>query len=153
MSDLERNFKRGLLGYKRKDVNMYLDTVSQTMSELNKQIADLKAQLQRVNEEKAFLVQRDTVTQKTNEEIARLALKEASALIDKAKKNANMILKESMEYVKGLDHEVNGFKDEAKDFRNQIVKISEELLETIDNSEIFSLIKEEENTKKETDRF
>lgn len=132
---------------------MYLDTVSQTMSELNKQIADLKAQLQRVNEEKAFLVQRDTVTQKTNEEIARLALKEASALIDKAKKNANMILKESMEYVKGLDHEVNGFKDEAKDFRNQIVKISEELLETIDNSEIFSLIKEEENTKKETDRF
>jgi len=141
------------LGYKRKDVNMYLDTVSQTMSELNKQIADLKAQLQRVNEEKAFLVQRDTVTQKTNEEIARLALKEASALIDKAKKNANMILKESMEYVKGLDHEVNGFKDEAKDFRNQIVKISEELLETIDNSEIFSLIKEEENTKKETDRF
>ncbi|EMD16906.1 hypothetical protein HMPREF9943_00948 [Eggerthia catenaformis OT 569 = DSM 20559] len=150
---MERNFKRGLLGYKRKDVNMYLDTVSQTMSELNKQIADLKAQLQRVNEEKAFLVQRDTVTQKTNEEIARLALKEASALIDKAKKNANMILKESMEYVKGLDHEVNGFKDEAKDFRNQIVKISEELLETIDNSEIFSLIKEEENTKKETDRF
>ena len=150
---MERNFKRGLLGYKRKDVNMYLDTVSQTMSELNKQIADLKAQLQRVNEEKAFLVQRDTVTQKTNEEIARLALKEVSALIDKAKKNANMILKESMEYVKGLDHEVNGFKDEAKDFRNQIVKISEELLETIDNSEIFSLIKEEENTKKETDRF
>ncbi|WP_314795244.1 DivIVA domain-containing protein [Eggerthia catenaformis] len=150
---MERNFKRGLLGYKKKDVNMYLDTVSQTMSELNKQIADLKAQLQRVNEEKAFLVQRDTVTQKTNEEIARLALKEASALIDKAKKNANMILKESMEYVKGLDHEVNGFKDEAKDFRNQIVKISEELLETIDNSEIFSLIKEEENTKKETDRF
>ena len=150
---MERNFKRGLLGYKRKDVNMYLDTVSQTMSELNKQIADLKAQLQRVNEEKAFLVQRDTVTQKTNEEIARLALKEARALIDKAKKNANMILKESMEYVKGLDHEVNGFKDEAKDFRNQIVKISEELLETIDNSEIFSLIKEEENTKKETDRF
>ena len=150
---MERNFKRGLLGYKRKDVNMYLDTVSQTMSELNKQIADLKAQLQRVNEEKAFLVQRDTVTQKTNEEIARLALKEASALIDKAKKNANMILKESMEYVKGLDYEVNGFKDEAKDFRNQIVKISEELLETIDNSEIFSLIKEEENTKKETDRF
>ena len=150
---MERNFKRGLLGYKRKDVNMYLDTVSQTMSELNKQIADLKAQLQRVNEEKAFLVQRDTVTQKTNEEIARLALKEASALIDKAKKNPNMILKESKEYVKGLDHEVNGFKDEAKDFRNQIVKISEELLETIDNSEIFSLIKEEENTKKETDRF
>ena len=150
---MERNFKRGLLGYKRKDVNMYLDTVSQTMSELNKQIADLKAQLQRVNEEKAFLVQRDTVTQKTNEEIARLALKEASALIDKAKKNANMILKESMEYVNGLDHEVNGFKDDAKDFRNQIVKISEELLETIDNSEIFSLIKEEENTKKETDRF
>ena len=59
-----------------------------------------------------------------------------------------MILKESMNYVKGLSDEVDGFKDEAKDFRAEIVKISTELLETIDKSEIFSLINEEEKKAK-----
>ena len=58
-----------------------------------------------------------------------------------------MILKESMNYVKGLSDEVDGFKDEAKDFRAEIVKISTELLETIDKSEIFSLINEEEKSE------
>ena len=59
-----------------------------------------------------------------------------------------MILKESMNYVKGLSDEVEGFKDEAKDFRAEIVKISTELLETIDKSEIFSLINEEEKKRR-----
>ncbi len=68
--------------------------------------------------------------------------------LQKAKHNANMILKESMNYVKGLSDEVEGFKDEAKDFRAEIVKISTELLETIDKSEIFSLINEEEKKKR-----
>ena len=61
-----------------------------------------------------------------------------------------MILKESMEYVRGLDKEVNGFKDDAIDFRAEVVNLSKELIDTIDKSEIFSLIKEEENTKTET---
>ena len=90
------------------------------------------------------------VHEKTNEEIARLALKEASALIEKAKRNANMILKESMEYVRGLSKDIDTFKQEAMDFRINVVKMSEEMLETIDKSEIFGLIREEENTKTET---
>lgn len=94
------------------------------------------------------MANRQSVERKTNEEISRLALKEASELITKAKHNANMILKESMNYVKGLSDEVEGFKDEAKDFRAEIVKISTELLETIDKSEIFSLINEEEKKRR-----
>ena len=78
-----------------------------------------------------------------NEEIARLALKEASELIEKAKRNANMILKESMEYVRGLSKDMDTFKQEAIDFRKNVVKMSEDMLETIDKSEIFSLIREE----------
>lgn len=94
------------------------------------------------------MANRQSIERKTNEEISRLALKEASELITKAKHNANMILKESMNYVKGLSDEVEGFKDEAKDFRAEIVKISTELLETIDKSEIFSLINEEEKKRR-----
>ena len=45
---------------------------------------------------------------------------------------------------------MNGFKDDAIDFRAEVVNLSKELIDTIDKSEIFSLIKEEENTKTET---
>ena len=87
---------------------------------------------------------RVNITEKTNEEIARLALKEASALIDKAKRNANMILKESLDYVRSLSTEMNDFKDQAIKFRSSVQKMSQDILDTIDNSEVFSLINEED---------
>ena len=62
---------------------------------------------------------------------------------DRAKRNANMILKESMEYVRGLSKDMDNIKQEAIDFRANVVKMSEDMLETIDKSEIFSLIREE----------
>lgn len=68
-------------------------------------------------------------------------------MIEKAKRNANMILKESMEYVRGLSKDMDTFKQEAIDFRTNVVKMSKEMLETIDKSEIFSLIKEEQENK------
>ena len=76
-----------------------------------------------------------------------LALKEARKKKKKAKRNANMILKESMEYVRGLSKDMDTFKQEAIDFRKNVVKMSEDMLETIDKSEIFSLIREEKENK------
>ena len=67
----------------------------------------------------------DFFHEKTNEEIARLALKEASNLIEKAKRNANMILKESMEYVRSLHEDIDLFKKEAIDFRKNVVKMQD----------------------------
>lgn len=73
-----------------------------------------------------------------------MALKEASALIDKAKRNANMILKESLDYVRSLSSEMNDFKDQAIKFRSSVQKMSQDILDTIDNSEVFNLINEED---------
>ena len=81
---------------------------------------------------------------RSNEEIARLALKEASELIDKAKRNANMILKESLDYVRSLSSEMNDFKDQAIKFRSSVQKMSQDILDSIDNSEVFNLINEED---------
>ena len=131
-------FNKQLRGYNTEEVDDTIET-------LEKKIQETTLQIRRFEKEMA---NRQSVERKTNEEISRLALKEASELITKAKHNANMILKESMNYVKGLSDEVEGFKDEAKDFRAEIVKISTELLETIDKSEIFSLINEEEKKAK-----
>ena len=91
-----------------------------------------------------MLQHRVNITEKTNEEIARLALKEASALIDKAKRNANMILNESLDYVRSLSSEMNDFKDQAIKFRSSVQKMSQDILDTIDNSEVFNLINEDD---------
>ena len=107
-------------------------------------LINLNDELDHLKEQNSLLQHRVNITEKTNEEIARLALKEASALIDKAKRNANMILKESLDYVRSLSSEMNDFKDQAIKFRSSVQKMSQDILDTIDNSEVFNLINEDD---------
>lgn len=144
------NFDRQFRGYNRQEVDDRIKELNQDIQSLQENIQSLKDEIGTLENQNEFLTKQLDVQEKTNEEIARLALKEASALIEKAKRNANMILKESMEYVRGLSKDMDSFKQEAIDFRANVVKMSEEMLETIDKSEIFGLIREEENTKTET---
>ena len=126
------------------------DRIQELKQEIEKQkevIQSMEEEMTDLKEQNTLLTKKISVHEKTNEEIARLALKEASELIEKAKRNANMILKESMEYVRGLSKDMDTFKQEAIDFRANVVKMSKEMLETIDKSEIFSLIKEEQENK------
>lgn len=140
-------FKKQWRGYRVDDVDAKMKELNNLIESKNQEIASLEAQVVELNQSVDSLTKRISVTEKTNEEIARLALKEASELIEKAKRNANMILKESMEYVRSLSKDMDTFKKEAIDFRENVVKMSEDMLETIDKSEIFSLIEEEkENT-------
>ena len=144
-------FNTQFRGYNKQDVDNRLVSLDQQMKEQQEKITILEKEIIQTNEQNALLTKQITVNEKTNEEIARLALKEASDLIEKAKRNANMILKESMEYVRGLSKDMDTFKKEAIDFRKNVVKMSEDMIETIDKSEIFSLIREEkENTMTET---
>lgn len=120
-----------------------ISSPSNEYNDLAKEIEDLKRQKEELEKELAL-------SRKTSEEISRLALKEANHLLTKAKRNADMILRESMEYVNGLTTNIEDYKKEAIDFRSKVVKLSDEVLETIDSSDLFSLIREE-NTKTETD--
>ncbi len=138
-------FSKQMRGYNITEVDGEVNRLQQDVSTLEETLMAVKGDVERLNQENEFLKKQLTLQEKTNEEIARLALKEASDLIEKAKRNANMILKESMEYVRGLSKDMDTFKQEAIDFRENVVKMSEEMLETIDKSEIFSLIKEEES--------
>lgn len=136
-------FDRQFRGYNRLEVDDYINELKQQIQEQTETIQSLQSDIDQLNEQNTLLTKELNVHEKTNEEIARLALKEASELIEKAKRNANMILKESMEYVRGLSKDMDNFKQEAIDFRTNVVKMSEDMLETIDKSEIFSLIREE----------
>lgn len=142
MKDVEQ-FDRQFRGYNRLEVDDYINELKQQIQEQTETIQSLQGEIDQLNEQNTLLTKELNVHEKTNEEIARLALKEASELIEKAKRNANMILKESMEYVRGLSKDMDNFKQEAIDFRANVVKMSEDMLETIDKSEIFSLIREE----------
>ena len=140
MSEIKKQFR----GYDMQTVdNLIVDYESQ-ISKLKREIATLTDELEHAKEQNSLLQHRVNITEKTNEEIARLALKEASALIDKAKRNANMILKESLDYVRSLSSEMNDFKDQAIKFRSSVQKMSQDILDTIDNSEVFNLINEED---------
>ena len=136
-------FDRQFRGYNRLEVDDYINELKQQIQEQTETIQSLQSDIDQLNEQNTLLTKELNVHEKTNEEIARLALKEASELIEKAKRNANMILKESMEYVRGLSKDMDNFKQEAIDFRANVVKMIEDMLETIDKSEIFSLIREE----------
>ncbi|MBO6047881.1 MAG: DivIVA domain-containing protein [Erysipelotrichaceae bacterium] len=150
-------FNKKFRGYDPEEVSAYINDLEKQLIEanaraevINNKLVDLQTRnselenkYARTKQDYALLVNRSAINDKTNEEIARLALKEASELIEKAKRNANMILTESMEYVRGLNDEVDDLKDQAKDFRAEVVKISTDLIETIDKSNIFSLINEE----------
>ena len=137
-------FKKQFRGYSVQQVDSKIDDYQAELASLKQQVASLTDELDHVKEQNSLLQHRVNITEKTNEEIARLALKEASELIDKAKRNANMILKESLDYVRSLSSEMNGFKDQAIKFRSSVQKMSQDILDSIDNSEVFNLINEED---------
>lgn len=137
-------FKKQFMGYNVQQVDNEIDDYQAELADLKHQIVNLTDQLDRLQEQNSLLQHRVNITEKTNEEIARLALKEASELIDKAKRNANMILKESLDYVRSLSTEMTDFKDQAIKFRSSVQKMSQDILDSIDNSEVFNLINEED---------
>lgn len=137
-------FKKQFRGYSVQQVDSKIDDYQAELASLKQQVTSLTDELDHVKEQNSLLQHRVNITEKTNEEIARLALKEASELIDKAKRNANMILKESLDYVRSLSSEMNDFKDQAIKFRSSVQKMSQDILDSIDNSEVFNLINEED---------
>ena len=136
--------KKQFMGYDKQTVDNLMIDYENQINKLKNQISSLNDELDHLKEQNSLLQHRVNITEKTNEEIARLALKEASALIDKAKLNANMILKESLDYVRSLSSEMNDFKDQAIKFRSSVQKMSQDILDTIDNSEVFNLINEDD---------
>lgn len=139
-------------GYDKKEVDNRINELEDQVNDYYDKIKKLEEENTSLRDQNTLLSKQINVNEKTNEEIARLALKEASDLIEKAKRNANMILKESMEYVRGISKDMDTFKQDAIDFRKNVVKLSEDMLQTIDKSEIFSLIKEEQNADTETEK-
>ena len=88
MSEIKKQFR----GYDMQIVdNLIVDYESQ-IGKLKREVAALTDELEHTKEQNSLLQHRVNITEKTNEEIARLALKEASALIDKAKRDRKSVV-------------------------------------------------------------
>lgn len=138
----EIDFPIRFRGYDPEMVDDEMDRLNKEMLTMRSRQQKMEEEVKKLREENKILNHRIQIHEKANEEIARLALKEASELIEKAKRNANLILKESLDYVRTLSGEVEGFKEQAATFRASVQKMSQDLLDTIDNSEVYYLINE-----------
>ncbi len=136
-------FNKQFRGYDVKQVDFEMQMLQEKNKALQETISNLEKQLTHETEQNELLNHRVEIIEKTNEEIARLALKEASDLIDKAKRNADMILKESLEYVRNLSGEMEDFKEQAVKFRASVQQMSKDIIDSIDGSEVFQLIQED----------
>lgn len=146
MAQKDIDFPIKFRGYDPEAVEEYIEELEKINDNYEKQLSTLKEETKKLREENKILNHRISIHEKANEEIARLALKEASDLIEKAKRNANLILKESLDYVHTLSGEVEGFKSQAATFRASVMKMSQDLLDIIDNSEVYYLINEGEKS-------
>ena len=142
------HISKQIRGYNVAIVDDLLEDKDNEIAALNKKLQKLQEDYDHLQKQKDLLQHRVNIQEQTNEEIARLALKEASELIDKAKKNANMILSESLEYVRSLSDEMSDFKAQAVKFRASVEKMSKDILESIDNSEVYNLMAEDSKTDK-----
>jgi cell division septum initiation protein DivIVA len=142
--DIVEEFKTQFRGYKKTHVDETISSLKHEIQRLEKELAQLQEQCTQVSERNDVLERQVNIMKKTNEEIARLALKEASELIDKAKRNANMILKESLGYVRNLSGEMSEFKEQAVKFRSSVQQMSKDIIDTIDRSDVYNFLSEEE---------
>lgn len=134
------SFDKQFRGYNVAQVDAKIKEYEAEISKLKEELSSCKEDQETLKHQFALLEKKVEVNEKTNEEIARLALKEASNLIDKAKRNANMILKESLDYIHSLTGEMNDFKKQTIKFRSAVENMSKDILKTIDDSEVYSMI-------------
>ena len=123
-------------GYNVAIVDDLLEDKDNEIAALNKKLQKLQEDYDHLQKQKDLLQHRVNIQEQTSE------------LIDKAKKNANMILSESLEYVRSLSDEMSDFKAQAVKFRASVEKMSKDILESIDNSEVYNLMAEDSKTDK-----
>ena len=78
-------FNKQFRGYNTEEVDETIASLEKNIQDRSLQIRRLEEELEKIKKENIAMVNRQSIERKTNEEISRLALKEASELITKAK--------------------------------------------------------------------
>lgn len=106
-----------------------LDTYRKQVEQLNEQLVLLRDKHQRLLEDLA-------VKEKAADDISRIALREASQIIDAAQHNADAIVKEALITARSVLIEIARISDDVKDARIDMIEKLAELRQGLD---LFSL--------------
>lgn len=143
MEEFDKQFR----GYNIIEVNDRIAELKEQLSQQKETIQTLEKEIKNLKRRKDFTYETNNCTRKDKWRNCTFGFKRSKWIDWKSQKKPIWFLKESMEYVRGLSKDMDTFKQEAIDFRKNVVKMSEDMLETIDKSEIFSLIREEKENK------
>ena len=140
MTKEDQKFRIMKNGYDRYAVDHVLDEYLEQIELLKKQLmvansqmGNMRQQLDELHLRHQVLVSELTIKEKAAEDISRLALKEANAIIETAQNNANLIVREALSNARlilvdlaKISTETAGMKKEMKQQLNVILKTIDE---------------------------
>lgn len=137
-----------------------LALASAELDKTKQMLAELQAKYETLQQDHQVLVQELTVREKAAEEITRIALKEANIVVETAQKNADSIVKESLQTARQILVEMSNLGNEAIYLRRDVKKKMERLadvikhftLPRIPSLDCLDLIDEDENVEEDTFR-
>ncbi len=138
--DVEKqDFKRGLRGYDRDEVRLFLRAVSEEVERLNLDNSSLREELGglrgRVDDfrEREQMLQETLVTaQRMSEELAAKTQKESELLIKEARIKAERLLEQAQDQLARIEAEIGRVKLERDAFENRLRSAIEEHLALLD---------------------
>ncbi|QIK58277.1 cell division protein DivIVA [Erysipelothrix sp. HDW6A] len=130
-------------GYDRFEVDQAIDELKREKDVLlrqaqinKKQIETLQEQCNVVKKRYQQLVGEIAVRERASEEMSRLALREANSIIDNARSNADMIVREAMSTSRQVLIEIARISNESHLLRDELKDKLEKLEEAIDGLEL-----------------
>ena len=143
-----KEFKKGIMGYKEEEVDEFLDLVKEDYEQLYRENADLKEKVRLYQEQiskyenieetlRATLV----TAQGTAEDVTNAANKKAKIIVEEADLKARQIIEQANNEVIEIRREYHSMVKEFKIFRNKFKSLLEDEIKSID--EIFYKIDED----------
>ncbi|EOD01290.1 DivIVA domain-containing protein [Caldisalinibacter kiritimatiensis] len=135
-----REFRKGVRGYKESEVDSFLDEVMIDYEKLYKENSELKDKITMLNEQleqydkmEETLQNTLVVAQSTAEEVKANARKEAELIIKEAEEKARQIINEAHKEVENIQVKYENLKADMEVFRTRFKTLLESQLQTLDN--------------------
>jgi len=117
-------------------MNFQIETLTQQLDSYSKQVTHANEQLTLIKSRYQSLIGELTIRERAADDIARLALKEANAIIDTAQNNADSIVREALSTARLLLVEIARIGEDAKDVKEEMQIKLQALSKTLDEFEI-----------------
>ncbi|MDR5657925.1 DivIVA domain-containing protein [Serpentinicella sp. ANB-PHB4] len=135
-----KEFSRGLRGYREDDVDEFLDQIMISYEKLYKENSELKEKIEKIHVEidkykniEETLKNTLIVAQTSAEEVKNNAIKKSELIIEEAELRAKQIIEKSNKEVDKVNQEFESMKKEMQIFKTRFKTLLESQLESVLN--------------------